>query len=53
MKKKILVGLITAGALLTLAACGSSNGSSSSSSSSSDKLCQEKLSLEVQQLFNQ
>lgn len=43
MKKKILVGLITAGALLTLAACGSSNGSSSSSSSSSDKALSGKI----------
>ncbi len=33
MKKKFLVGMIAAGALLTLAACGSNDASSSSSSS--------------------
>lgn len=37
MKKRILVGLITGAALLTLAACGGTNSSSSTSGSDSSK----------------
>lgn len=49
MKKKILVGLITAGALLTLAWPVVHHLAALVLLT---KLCQEKLSLEVQQLFN-
>ncbi|AYG00750.1 MULTISPECIES: phosphate ABC transporter substrate-binding protein [Lactococcus] len=43
MKKQILVALVAGSALLTLAACGSSNGSSSTSTSSSDKALSGKI----------